>query len=306
MNRWFLRFIPPGKKMHELSRGDFVALRERLVAAGLSPNTRRGVLSRVRVYVRAANDILGTRIEFPEFAQVSSDRTPSRKAQRWLRPDEISKLLPATEGQFTTACLLGLKLGLRPEEILGLRWQSVDLNAGWLIVNGTVVRSVGGEEFVERTKNEAGYRHIPIPSRLRQHLRDVRAVYPRAKFVISKEKTNGIGHYRSPWQVDHMKAARIKAGLDDGSSHYDQLGLDPPSMKTLRKTFGTMLSRTGIDGLHKSYVFGHSAEKLTVMDKHYAQVLPQRLVSFVQMVEDYVDGLVEFQEAESFPEIRGS
>jgi integrase len=95
----------------------------------------------------------------------------------------IAQLFPALQGDRLYAAFLTLfMMGLRRGELLGLRWQDVDLNAGTLHIRQTLVR-VGNhtaQEHAGKTrlvfqepKTETSRRIIPIPdaclAALRQH-----------------------------------------------------------------------------------------------------------------------------------------
>jgi integrase len=72
---------------------------------------------------------------------------------------------PADFGLYVVAATLGLRRG----ELLGLRWEDVDLNRGTLTVTKTVQR-VGGRLLVDDTKSEASDATVPLPKITRREL----------------------------------------------------------------------------------------------------------------------------------------
>jgi integrase len=60
-------------------------------------------------------------------------------------------------------------LGLRRGELLGLRWEDLDLDRGTLTVAKTVQR-VGGRLLVDDTKSEASDATVPLPKITRREL----------------------------------------------------------------------------------------------------------------------------------------
>ena len=64
--------------------------------------------------------------------------------------------------------------GLRRGGALALRWSDVDLDAGMLVVRGTLGR-VGGKLLITEPKTGRSRRNVPIPSPLVAMLRAHRA-----------------------------------------------------------------------------------------------------------------------------------
>ena len=85
-------------------------------------------------------------------------------------PAEAKLLLKAIEGDaIEPAVYLGLYLGLRRSEVVGLRWQDVDFENNVVHIRNTVVRfSTISEQ--EKTKSRASKRDLYLPSGLKQYL----------------------------------------------------------------------------------------------------------------------------------------
>jgi integrase len=102
---------------------------------------------------------------------------PAPHAQvRALRPEEARRLVEVLRGdrlEGVFAC--GLMLGLRRSEILGLRWDDVDLDGAVLHVQQTLQRVDGKLGFFP-TKTDRSRRRLPIPPRLVVILRRQRAI----------------------------------------------------------------------------------------------------------------------------------
>jgi integrase len=69
------------------------------------------------------------------------------------------------------AIFTALSVGLRRSEVMGLRWQDVDFEAGILSVKHTAVQQDKGVERRETTKTNASRREIEMPSSLRAMLK---------------------------------------------------------------------------------------------------------------------------------------
>lgn len=88
---------------------------------------------------------------------------PSYKVNRGLTTEQARRVLRASrEDRFHALYVLALCLGLRRGELLGLRWEDVDLDTGTLEVVQTLQRVSGELRFV-RPKTENSERTIPLP-----------------------------------------------------------------------------------------------------------------------------------------------
>jgi integrase len=73
------------------------------------------------------------------------------------------------------ALFTALSIGLRRSEVMGLRWQDVDLERGVLSIRHTSVLQDSGFDLGERTKTNKSRRDIPIPPSLKAMLERHRA-----------------------------------------------------------------------------------------------------------------------------------
>src|SRR5271165_1433692 len=81
----------------------------------------------------------------------------------WSADEALSFLLAARSDPLYPAFVLLLLYGLRRGEVLGLRWQDVDLAAGALRIRQQIQR-VSGALRTGAVKTKAGNRDLPIPS----------------------------------------------------------------------------------------------------------------------------------------------
>ena len=83
------------------------------------------------------------------------------------------KLLEAIKGDpIEPAVYLGLFLGLRRSEAVGLRWKDVDMENGIVHIRNTVVRFTTVSEL-EKTKSKASKRDLFMPNALKEYLQTV-------------------------------------------------------------------------------------------------------------------------------------
>jgi integrase len=70
--------------------------------------------------------------------------------------EEAERLVKAADGEWRTMILVALRTGLRFGELIGLRWQDVDLVAGRIMVRQNIVKGIVG------TPKSGHAREIPL------------------------------------------------------------------------------------------------------------------------------------------------
>ncbi|MGX1490583.1 tyrosine-type recombinase/integrase [Streptomyces tendae] len=98
--------------------------------------------------------------------------TPRPRRFEPLTADEARQLLAATRGHRLHALFeLALHTGLRKGELLGLRWEDLDLDAGTATIRRTLQRTNTGGLTTLPTKTRASERRIALPTRCIQSLK---------------------------------------------------------------------------------------------------------------------------------------
>ncbi len=99
---------------------------------------------------------------------------PERREMKALSPAELTRLLDAArESSILELVILALHTGLRRGELLGLRWENVDLENGALRVEWALQR-VNGQVLVKRPKTPKSRRVVPIDDEAVALLRGLR------------------------------------------------------------------------------------------------------------------------------------
>ncbi len=111
-------------------------------------------------------------------------KTDPPKEKRALTQDDAKKVLvSATMDQDEALFLVALMLGLRPGEVLGLKWKAIDLEERTLDVREALHRRPGGGLIMGNVKADS-YRTLRLPSPvvdvLRTHRKDQRKARLRA------------------------------------------------------------------------------------------------------------------------------
>lgn len=193
---------------------------------------------------------------------------PERHEMKALTEDEITRLLGAARGHWLyVPILLAVTTGLREGEILGLRWQDVDHQAGTLAVRQVLQRTDNGLIFKE-PKTQKSRRSVTLPAFVVEFLRRHREEQAALKDQLETEyQEYGLvcpradGRPRCPTTViPSLTAILSRAGLPRVRFH------------DLRHTHASLLLSQGVHPKVVSERLGHSTISITL--DTYSHVLP--------------------------------
>ena len=203
--------------------------------------------------------------------------SPPRRKRYEVHPltlEQVHKLLAVVEGHEMEALFrLALATGLRRGELMGLKWQDINLDAGTLQVRRILSRvpsKMPGKGYVEaEPKTQKSRRSVVIApfalEALKQHRERQREAEIKAgplwqdhDFVFC----TSIGTHLNPTRdmLDQLKVLLKKAGLPDIRFH------------DLRHSAATLLLSVGVHPKVVQEILGHSQISIT-MDV-YSHVLP--------------------------------
>jgi integrase len=150
-------------------------------------------------------------------------------------------------------------LGLRRAEVLGLRWQDVDLDAGTLQVAQTLQRVDGRLQFLP-PKTRHSHRTLPLPAPCVEVLKSHRASQGRERLAKGRDWhdhalvfTTGIGTAIEP---DNLSRSWYKVR--------ECLGEPPPRFHDLRHTCVSLFLADGAPPYVVQQIVGHSAIDVTM------------------------------------------
>lgn len=195
----------------------------------------------------------------------------AEEERRALTVEEGRRLLVVVEGdRFEAVVVLGLLLGLRRGEILGLRWADVDLDGRTVRVRRALQRIDGALRLVE-TKTKSSRRPVPMPALA------VRAL-TRRKAAQAAEQLAAGRHWQSTGLV-FTTSISTPVEPRNVSRWFDQLrtreDLTWLRLHDLRHGCATFLLAHGVDPRTVMEILGHTTIRQT-MDR-YAHALPERL-----------------------------
>ena len=158
------RYLGPAfghRPLAKLAPPDVEALHAAMLGRGLALRTVRGA----HMLLHGALDHAVRQGTLPRnVCDVVGAPSPPRAEIHPLAPDQIRRFLAAAAGdRFEALYHVALTTGMRLGELLGLRWQDVDLARGTVAVRQQVNRLVGQGSVASAPKGKRG-RSIPIPA----------------------------------------------------------------------------------------------------------------------------------------------
>lgn len=207
------------------------------------------------------------------------------KKRKAYTKEECNLLLEAMErdkkAPVCIAITLALKLGLRREEILGLRFRDINFEQNYMDIQNTVTKVVEVVEE-EMTKSSASNRRLYFDDQMKQFLMDIKERQDYLKSVLGSEYQD----------TDHVYAR------DDGGMYYPDTvnkqlkkflkkhKLPPVGLHELRHTYCTFLIASGVDVKTVQAVMGHSDSRMTM--EVYTHVVDDKKKAVCSAIDGYL------------------
>ena len=120
---------------------------------------------------------------------ITSKNTDSFEGSAYEIPTAKKLLEVIKDDPVEPAVYLGLYLGLRRSEIVGLRWKDVDMDSGVVHIRNTVVRLSTVSEL-EKTKSRASKRDLFMPGALKTYLQTVWNRQEEERKLVGRQYSN--------------------------------------------------------------------------------------------------------------------
>ena len=207
---------------------------------------------------------------------VRMDKIPMTPVKRGMRPkmtEHIGKFYTLAEVEKLLACIKGdgaefpvlmaAFYGLRREEIMGLRWQSIDFDGNTITISHTVVQvNIDGKSTViakDRAKSKKSYRTLPlVPQyrelllRMREHQDACRELCGNCYFESDYIYVNDLGQpFKPNYVTQHFKLFLRNNSLREITFH------------ELRHTCASLLLKSGVSMKDIQEWLGHSSYSTT-------------------------------------------
>jgi integrase len=246
-------------QLQKVRAADVAALYATLSRSGLAANS-------VRVVHRVLHRALGQAktwgvIRDNVTEAIRPPRAPDQEKEI-LQPDQARELLERLRGHpLHMLAVLALHTGARRNELLALRWQDIDLDAGRLRIETALEQTSAYGIRVKAPKTKKGRRTISLPvvavEALRTHWR------------AQQEQRLALGMGKAP--ADSPVLATIDGTVQSPaaitkswSRAMDAIGMPEAGLHGLRHTHASMLIAAGIDILTISRRLGHSSPTITL------------------------------------------
>jgi integrase len=266
------------KRLRDLTVIDVDHLLHQKYEAGLSGST----VQRIRmILVKALRHAERRDFVHRNVASLTDLRRATRREGRSLTPDQARRLLAASEHRpLGITVQLGLYLGLRPGEVLGLQWSDVDFHDRTL----TVRRSL------KRENNQLRFG----PPKTLGSVRTLKMSEPLAA-VLSRHKSEQDrrkGISCELWhELDLVVATEIGTPVDPSNSRRalnefcETANVGHWSPNELRHSFASLMSLTGAPMEEVADAMGHVDTRMT------SQVYRHNLKSVVDVAESRLNAL---------------
>ena len=140
---------------------------------GLSANTVRRQLANISKCLDSA--VKQNIIAFNPVNRVEKPKVQKFTGAKAYNQSQIDKLFEISKGDpLEIVILLTLFYGFRRSEVLGLKWDAIDLEERTLTVKHTVIRMGKNIHKLDRTKNDSSYATFPIPGNVLEKLLELK------------------------------------------------------------------------------------------------------------------------------------
>ncbi|NNM97548.1 MAG: site-specific integrase, partial [Candidatus Dormibacteraeota bacterium] len=185
-------------------------------------------------------------------------------------PEECSLILGcAPRFDLLAVVAIAVGMGLRQGEILGLRWQDIDLERRTLKVQRALQRVHGRSQLVD-PKTSRSRRTLPMPSLVHSAL-----LQQRSDQDAARELAGALWEEEVPGLIFTTALGRPRCGTAVTHTFHRLLaeaGVRQRTFHTLRHSAATLMLAGGVDLKTVSTMLGHSQIGLTA--DTYASVLP--------------------------------
>jgi len=196
------------------------------------------------------------------------ERVP--ETQMFLTPAQARQLLQTARGDRLEALYrVALALGLRRNEMLGLRWQDVDFEHGTLRVEMQLQYITGYPLALVPPKSASSRRTLPLTPVLVQALRDHKARQLYERMLAGSA-------WQTSWNVVFATPRGTPINPQSVRTHFQALlrraGLPAMRLHDLRHSCASLLMAQGVPDRVVQEILGHASATMT---RRYSHVMAQ-------------------------------
>jgi len=263
--------------LSDISRLDVQDFVDGLRAEGRDPSTIRNTINPLRAIFRRAaerNDVGLNPVSDVRLAAVRGRR------DRIATPEEAQRLLEVIPEQDRALWATAFYAGLRRGELLGLRWEDVDLAGGEIHVERSWDVKAGPIE----PKSQAGRRKVPIAPVLRDYLDAHKLRQGRDSGLVFGRSETRPFNTSSVWERARKAwAAENKKAEEEGRTER----LEPIGMHECRHVFASLMSAADVRLEELSEYMGHASIAITY--DRYRHLMPGRGAEDAARLDAYLE-----------------
>lgn len=250
-------------RLQALSAPTLNALYSDLLASGSSASTVRYVHAVLR---RALKDAVRWNLVARNVAEAADPpRLTRRQSRTWSARELQAFLQHVRSNRLYAAYVLAATTGMRRGEVLGLRWQDVDLDTGRVSVSQTLV-AVSRDVHFSEPKTARGRRNVALDVTTRDALRE-----HRDPQIRERESVEYVDH-DLVFAHEDGTALNPEAFSDAFRRQVKRAGLPPIRLHDLRHTHATLALSAGVHPKVVSERLGHASVAFTL--DQYSHAIP--------------------------------
>jgi integrase len=176
----------PVQKLTPSALADWSATLTGKGGKALAPATKRRAIVRLKsVMVHAKRMRWLTYDPSADLTSPEQKAVTATAADDIWTPEQMGKFLDHVAAHRLSGCYALTLLGLRREEVGGLRWSDLDLETGALRIRQARV-DVNGRDMIVPTKTDRSARDLPVPQRELAMIKAMRSVHLRERLAVGR------------------------------------------------------------------------------------------------------------------------
>lgn len=255
-----------------------------LKTVGGAGRVRKGVYNMLNVMFR-----YGIKMRYIKDNPCAVIDSPKYKAKRKevYTDEEIAQILKIVDQQppiYQAIFYLAILLGLRRGEIVGLRWEDIDIDNNAITIRRAATSKKGVGTVEGETKNESSQRKLQLPAVLIPIFQRIHAEQAEDKLKLGT-KYKDEGHVFTRFGGEIMGIDRPDRWLKQMRTEYPNI-FPEKDLHTLRHTFATYLLNDHVDLATVSGALGHSQQSTTL--NIYSHVIEETKKAAIQGQESRI------------------
>lgn len=200
-------------------------------------------------------------------SRLSMPRLRRVRERVWYRPQDVRRILSVLDEPFRTMATLAAMRGLRASELVGLRWEDVDWEAGTLMVRRSFYRGREDQPKTEGSERSLSLGHLTL-TLLRDHWR--RCDEPGDGWMFASRRGK-------PYEPSSLVRRVLRPAMAS-------LGLPAAGWRAFRRSVGNALSQSLREPVEVAQkLMGHASARTTM--EHYLGVSREEELRCAEEIE---------------------